>query len=132
MQAAMMAVGFITSALGGMSTKSQANSFGKSAWGNVGSFAGMPMKASGGSVDGPSIVGENGPELFIPNSSGTIIPNQRMGQAMQGQPSVVYNGPYIAQMSAIDTQSAMQFLAKNKMGVWAANQSANRSVPVNR
>lgn len=132
MQAVMMAVGFITSAIGGMSTKSQADSFGQSAWGNVGSFAGKSMKAAGGDIDGPSIVGENGPELFIPKSKGSIIPNQRMGQAMQGQPSVVYNGPYIAQMSAIDTQSALQFLSKNKMGVWAANQSANRSVPVNR
>ena len=132
MQAAMAAVGFITKAFGGMATKGMANSFGKSAWGNVGSFAGMPMKASGGSVNGPSIVGENGPELFIPNGNGTIIPNQRMGQAMQSQPSNVYNGPYIQNMSAIDTQSALQFLSKYKMGVWSANQSANRSVPVNR
>jgi lambda family phage tail tape measure protein len=132
MQAAMAAVGFITQAFGGMATKGMANSFGKSAWGNVGSFAGMPMKASGGSVNGPSIVGENGPELFIPNGNGTIIPNQRMGQAMQSQPSNVYNGPYIQNMSAIDTQSALQFLSKYKMGVWSANQSANRSVPVNR
>jgi hypothetical protein len=35
-------------------------------------------------------------------------------------------------MSAIDTQSAMQFLAKNKEGVWAANQSASRSMPASR
>lgn len=27
----------------------------------------------------PSIVGENGPELFIPNTSGTIVPNGAYG-----------------------------------------------------
>ena len=108
--------------------------FGKSAWGNVGSFAGSPVKgfAKGGNINGPSIVGENGPELFIPNGSGTIIPNNRMSQSMQSEPSITYNGPYIQYMSAIDTQSATQFLSKNKAAVWSANQSANRSVPVNR
>jgi lambda family phage tail tape measure protein len=130
MQLAMMAVGFITSAFGGMGKTGASKGVGKG-W-DVGGFAGTSMLAAGGDIDGPSIVGENGPELFVPKGKGSIIPNQRMGQAMQGQPSIVYNGPYIAQMSAIDTQSALQFLSKNKMGVWAANQSANKSVPVNR
>lgn len=89
-------------------------------------------KAGGGNINGPTLVGENGPELFIPSGQGTVIPNQQMSNAMSGGPSVVYNGPYIASMSAIDTQSAAQFLAKNKSAVWAANQSAQRSLPVSR
>lgn len=90
--------------------------------------------ADGGSppVGVPSIVGERGPELFIPSTSGTIIPNNQLGSAMGGGAQVVYNGPYIANMNAIDTQSATQFLAKNKQGVWAANQSAQRSLPQSR
>jgi lambda family phage tail tape measure protein len=80
----------------------------------------------------PSMVGENGPEMFIPRSAGTIVPNNRMNSLLGGQPSVVYNGPYIANMSAIDTQSGLQFLAKNKQGVWAANQSAQRGLPQSR
>jgi lambda family phage tail tape measure protein len=92
----------------------------------------LPMLADGGDINGPSIVGERGPELFIPKSSGTIIPNNQLGSAMGGGPSIVYNGPYIANMSAIDTQSSLQFLAKNKQGVWAANQSAQRSLPQSR
>ena len=38
-------------------------------------------KAKGGSVMGgnPYIVGEQGPELFVPGSSGTIVPNHRLG-----------------------------------------------------
>jgi len=35
-------------------------------------------------------------------------------------------------MSAIDTQSATQFLARNQTAVWAANQSAQRSLPQSR
>ena len=80
-----------------------------------------------------SVVGERGPELFVPRTAGTIIPNNRLSDAMGGGgPSVTYNGPYIANMSAIDTQSSVQFLAKNKQAVWAANQSAQRSLPVSR
>lgn len=101
---------------------------------DVSSMAGYSLFADGGQppVGVPSIVGENGPELFIPKTQGTIIPNQQMNNYMNNQPSVVYNGPYIAQMSAIDTQSATQFLSKNKLAVWSANQSASRGMPTSR
>jgi lambda family phage tail tape measure protein len=78
-----------------------------------------------------SLVGERGPELFVPKTAGTIIPNHQLG-SMGGGAQVVYNGPYIANMSAIDTQSATQFLSKNKQAVFAANQSATRSLPQSR
>lgn len=86
-------------------------------------------RAGGGEVDAgmPYYVGERGPELFVPNRSGTIVPN---GSLMNNnQPQIVYNGPYIQNMSAIDTQSATQFLARNKDAVYAANFSASRSIP---
>ncbi len=99
-------------------------------------MGGATGKASGGMVSQgiPYMVGENGPELFVPQKGGAIVPSNRVGDALMGsgQPSVVYNGPYIANMAAMDTQSAAQFLAKNKMAVWSANQSANRSVPSSR
>ena len=100
-----------------------------------GSFSGaafqMPMAATGGTIDGPTLVGENGPELFIPGRSGSVIPNNTMANALGGG-GTTYNGPYIANMSAIDTQSAMQFIAKNQNSIWAANQSAQRSLPQSR
>jgi lambda family phage tail tape measure protein len=80
----------------------------------------------------PSLVGERGPELFVPRTAGTIIPNNQLASAMGGGQTVNYNGPYIASMNAIDTQSGTQFLAKNKNTIWAAYQSANRGVPVSR
>ena len=93
-------------------------------------------KASGGQLGSglPYMVGEQGPELFIPNSAGTLIPNNRLSESLAGNSGQVINsnGPYINNLSAIDTQNATQFLAKNKMAVWSANQSASRSVPQSR
>ena len=96
------------------------------------SAGGLKFLADGGDINGPAIVGERGPELFVPKTSGTIIPNHQLGSAMGNQPQIVYNGPYIANMSAIDTQSATQFLATNKQAVWSANQSAQRGLPQSR
>jgi hypothetical protein len=89
-------------------------------------------RASGGPVASNTsyLVGEQGPEIFMPSGAGTIIPNNMMGGG--GGQTINYNGPYIASMSAIDTQSGVQFLAKNKQTIWASYQSANRSVPVSR
>jgi len=66
------------------------------AFNNVGTaFAGraLPMRAAGGPVMGgsPYIVGERGPELFVPGSSGSIVPNNRMGGVSIGNLTVQYN-----------------------------------------
>lgn len=50
--------------------------------GGIGSALGVPVppRASGGPVSArnPYIVGEKGPELFVPNHAGTIVPNGEM------------------------------------------------------
>jgi phage-related minor tail protein len=101
--------------------------------GNMGG-AGFSARAGGGTVtqDTPYMVGERGAELFVPQRSGTIIPNHQLGDAIGGKSGTTINGPYIASMNAIDTQSGIQFLAKNKMTIWSMNQSANRSIPAGR
>jgi hypothetical protein len=78
------------------------------------------------------MVGERGPEMVIPNKSSMVVPNHSLSSVMGNGQQVVYNGPYIANMQAIDTQSATQFLARNKDAVYAANISASRSLPVSR
>lgn len=116
------------------------NIFGmSSAYGSATSYAATaPMGwlgfADGGEppVNQPSIVGERGPELFVPKTAGTIVPNHQLSSMMGSSPAVVYNGPVIQNMSAIDTQSGLEFLARNKQAVWAANQSAQRSLPMSR
>jgi hypothetical protein len=52
---------------------------------------GIPTYASGGSVSGgnPIMVGEQGRELFIPPSSGTIIPNNKLTEKESGETQVV-------------------------------------------
>jgi lambda family phage tail tape measure protein len=92
------------------------------------------FKANGGTVSAgsPVIVGERGPELFFPSRSGAVIPNNDMMASMSGGGGDTYNGTVIQNMSAIDTQSAMQFIASNKNAIFSANQSAARSMPTSR
>ena len=49
-----------------------------------GPFASLPTFAAGGRppVGRPSIVGERGPELFVPSTAGTIIPNHSLGSGV--------------------------------------------------
>jgi hypothetical protein len=59
----------------------------ESTGGNV--FAGFTPRANGGPVSTgtPYMVGERGPELFVPSNSGTIVPNNALG----GDVNVVVN-----------------------------------------
>jgi phage-related minor tail protein len=93
-----------------------------------GSVMGLPGFASGGSpaVNQLSIVGENGPELFIPKTAGTIVPNNKMSE-IGGVTNVTNN--YI---NAIDTKSFEERLLGSSNAIWAANQYANKSLAVNR
>ena len=49
--------------------------------GSTGLFKNLPTFAAGGRppVGRPSIVGERGPELFVPTTAGTVIPNDKIG-----------------------------------------------------
>jgi lambda family phage tail tape measure protein len=85
-------------------------------------------KAAGGPVSAgvTHLVGENGPELFTPSGSGTIIPNHALGGA-GGTTNVTNN--YI---NAIDTKSFEQRLLGSANAIWAANTYANKSLAVGR
>jgi hypothetical protein len=123
-----------------MEMKAQATMIFRQIWGSFSASFGFNKNsanniglAAGGPIDSPRLVGENGPELFVPRMPGTIIPQGSWQQmANSGGGGLTVNGNYIANMSAIDTQSATQFLASNKQTIWAAYQSANRMVPISR
>lgn len=56
--------------------------------GGIGALIGrLPGNATGGAVHGPTVVGEQGPEIFVPSTSGRIVPNNRLGSlaGMGGQ-----------------------------------------------
>jgi lambda family phage tail tape measure protein len=84
--------------------------------------------ADGGSANAntPYVVGERGPELFVPRSSGTVIPNHALAGA--GGTTMVTNN-YI---NAIDTKSFEDRLLGSPNAIWAANQYAGKSLAVNR
>lgn len=65
----------------------------------------MPGRANGGPVSGgsPYIVGERGPELFVPRSSGNIVPNVALSGAGGGGMTFVYS-PVISTASQDDIE----------------------------
>ena len=73
-------------------------------------------------------MGENGPELFVPSRSGTIIPNNKLG-AMAGQTTNNVTNNYI---QAIDTKSFEDRLYGSNKAIWAANQYANKNLSTSR
>ncbi|MFM0326081.1 phage tail tape measure protein [Caballeronia glebae] len=54
------------------------------------SYSSLPARAGGGPVDGGTtyLVGEKGPELFVPGQSGSIVPNHALGGGGGGDVSV--------------------------------------------
>lgn len=84
-------VGIISGALGAGATAapSSASGFGNIGMSSPGKFMPPTLRAFGGSVSGntPYMVGERGPELFVPGGNGTIIPNGNMrGSGGGGNP----------------------------------------------
>lgn len=53
----------------------------------------LGARAMGGPVSSgsPYVVGEKGPELFVPHASGTIVPNNKMGSSGAGTGGVTVN-----------------------------------------
>lgn len=77
-------------------------------FGSIGSFLGF---ADGGRppVGQVSLVGERSPELFVPDSGGTIVPMDELG----GSDQLVVN----FNLNAIDTMTGTQFLLQNKPAI---------------
>jgi phage-related minor tail protein len=84
-------------------------------------------KATGGPVSAgsPYIVGERGPELFMPSGSGTIIPNNQMSNMGSTTNVTNYN------INAIDVKSFEDRLLGSSNTIWAANQYANKNLSTN-
>lgn len=87
-----------------------------------------PGMATGGYATGPTLVGENGPELFVPHSPGTVIPNGSWQQMASSRGGMTVNGPYIANLSTIDSKSFEQRIYESNKAVWAAGQYAQKSL----
>lgn len=87
-------------------------------------FSGL-FRAEGGpvSANSPYIVGERGPELFVPRSSGNIVPNGEFG----GGGSMTTNVTYSIQ--AVDAASFQQLVARDPKFLHAVVEKGKRSLP---
>lgn len=85
---------------------------------SIPSGASVPGRAAGGSVSGgsPYIVGERGPELFVPRGSGNIVPNNQMNNRINL--TININGGNSRDASSIATNVRDELLsAFNQLGV---------------
>jgi phage-related minor tail protein len=89
-------------------------------------------RSAGGSVAGGTsyVVGERGPELFVPQSAGKIISNSALkgsGQPAGGsggaQTTVNYN------IQAVDAASFRSLVAKDPSFIYAVTEQGRRSQP---
>lgn len=81
----------------------------------------------------PYIVGEEGPELFVPKSSGNVIPNDKVmgkGGVNVGSASGSVNNTYITNnISALDAKSVAQLFAENRRTLFGAVEMAKKETP---
>jgi phage-related minor tail protein len=88
----------------------------------IGAFFSVPGRAMGGpvSANSPYIIGERGPELFVPQSSGTVVPNNRLG----GGSTIINN------ITAIDAKGVAQLFAENRQVLFGNVEQARRELPM--
>jgi lambda family phage tail tape measure protein len=95
--------------------------------GGIGKIFGF---ANGGMppVGVPSVVGERGPELFVPQSAGRIIPNHALG--MGGQ-SIINNTTEVTySIQAVDASSFRTLLARDPEFIHNVAEQGRRQLPI--
>lgn len=83
--------------------------------------------ANGGQppVNKPSIIGERGPELFVPRVAGTVVPNGEFGGGTQ-----VVNTAVTYSIQAVDAQSFKNMLARDPEFLHNVAEQGRRSLPI--
>jgi lambda family phage tail tape measure protein len=91
--------------------------------------------AAGGPVmaNKPYVVGEQGPELFVPNSAGSIMTNASLnknaGTGDSGMGATVNNTYITNNISAIDSRSVAQMFVENRKSLLGASMMARKEMP---
>jgi hypothetical protein len=80
---------------------------------NIGGVSGLTFKAAGGPVSAgaPYVVGERGPETFVPGTSGSIVPNGALGGGMK----VIVNNYAPARVETSKDSSGSLIITMRKM-----------------
>ena len=119
----------LTSAMGG---GGGGGFFGKilgSIFGGITGGGGGGAMANGGQVQGntPYVIGERGPELFVPQNAGKIVPNHALGG---GGSNTVNNTAVSYNISAVDAQSFKSMLARDPEFIHNVAEQGRRSMPI--
>jgi lambda family phage tail tape measure protein len=89
--------------------------------------------ANGGPVMGktPIMVGERGPELFIPQSAGKIVPNSVLNGSAGGAGSSQGGGQTVVNynIQAVDASSFRSLVARDPSFIYAVTEQGRRSQP---
>ena len=85
-------------------------------------------RSAGGAVNmsTPYVVGERGPELFVPGAAGNIIPNNQLGgnaPVMQNLTTVNYS------IQAVDASSFRSLVARDPQFIYSVTEKGRRSQP---
>lgn len=98
--------------------------------GGIFGFLGGLFKANGGQVQGnsPYIVGERGPELFVPQNAGKVVPNHALGNG--GGQSQVINNAVTYSIQAVDASSFRTLLARDPEFIHNVSEQGRRSMPI--
>jgi lambda family phage tail tape measure protein len=84
-------------------------------------------RSAGGAVNmgTPYMVGERGPELFVPGNAGNIVPNNAFGggSVMQNLTTVNYN------IQAVDASSFRSLVARDPQFIYSVTERGRRSQP---
>lgn len=107
------------------------------AFGSGGFLSSLLGFADGGSppVGVPSIVGEKGPELFVPKAAGTIIPNNKLktvGTSTGAVNAPVTNNYITNNISAVDAKSVAQLFAENRKTLFGTVKMAEKEMSYGR
>jgi phage-related minor tail protein len=106
-----------------------ANPLGASGYSDMATFTallGAGGLANGGTAQAGDmhLVGERGPELFVPRVTGTVIPHEKLGGLGGGTTVTNYN------INAIDVKSFEERIMGSSNAVWAANLYAQKRLPL--
>jgi len=92
-------------------------------------FGGFFAEGGNPPINKPSVVGENGPELFVPKTAGTIIPN---GGGTSNNNAPAGNTYITNNISAIDAKSVAQLFAENRKTLFGSVQMAQKELSYGR
>jgi len=115
----------LTSLLGSFGSFFGGGGFGTgNAFGNL-DLGGFLANGGPANANTPYIIGERGPELFVPKSAGTVIANGQFGGGGQTvNTAVTYN------ISAVDASSFRSLLARDPEFIHNVAEQGRRSLPI--